>query len=241
MIPTSIDGTDITGATIDGTDVTEITVDGQTVFTASQPWETADLVHDYDAANLSTGALNTFPDQQGNNDASLLTGNPTVTGTKNGLNYVVYDGNDAHRVVTGQSFNSFTLIAVVKSNRIGVNGNTGNIIISDANEYYPSIINEDTDTIRYRTENSFLQGGTPQQWNVITVIKDATNAELRQNGTVIDSGTVANESFDPVTIGAGDTGINFSDIDLGQALIYNADISSDISTVESALQTRWGI
>jgi len=34
MIPTSIDGTDITGATIAGTDVTEITVDGQTVFSA---------------------------------------------------------------------------------------------------------------------------------------------------------------------------------------------------------------
>jgi len=34
MIPTSIDGTDITGATIDGQDVQEITVDGQTVFTA---------------------------------------------------------------------------------------------------------------------------------------------------------------------------------------------------------------
>jgi len=34
MIPTSIDGTDITGATIDGQDVEEITVDGQTVFSA---------------------------------------------------------------------------------------------------------------------------------------------------------------------------------------------------------------
>jgi len=34
MPPTSIDGTDISGATIDGTDVTEITVDGNTVFTA---------------------------------------------------------------------------------------------------------------------------------------------------------------------------------------------------------------
>jgi len=34
MIPTSIDGTDITGATIDGQDVQEITVDGDTVFTA---------------------------------------------------------------------------------------------------------------------------------------------------------------------------------------------------------------
>jgi len=37
MIPTSIDGTDITGATIDGTDVTEITVDGVPVFTAFPP------------------------------------------------------------------------------------------------------------------------------------------------------------------------------------------------------------
>ena len=34
--PTSIDGTDITGATIDGTDVQEITVDGDVVFSASQ-------------------------------------------------------------------------------------------------------------------------------------------------------------------------------------------------------------
>jgi len=34
--PTSIDGTDITGATIDGQDVQEITVDGDTVFEAQQ-------------------------------------------------------------------------------------------------------------------------------------------------------------------------------------------------------------
>jgi len=34
--PTSIDGTDITGATIDGTDVQEITVDGDVVFSAEQ-------------------------------------------------------------------------------------------------------------------------------------------------------------------------------------------------------------
>ena len=32
--PTSIDGTDITGATIDGQEVQEITIDGQTVFSA---------------------------------------------------------------------------------------------------------------------------------------------------------------------------------------------------------------
>jgi len=50
MIPTSIDGTDITGATIDGTDVSEITVDGQTVFTAGGP----------PIENFETGNLNNY-------------------------------------------------------------------------------------------------------------------------------------------------------------------------------------
>jgi len=40
MIPTSIDGTDITGATIDGTDVQEITVDGDVVFSGAPPQPT---------------------------------------------------------------------------------------------------------------------------------------------------------------------------------------------------------
>jgi len=48
MPPTSIDGTDITGATIDGTDVQEITVDGQTVFTAESP-----VIDDFESGNLN--------------------------------------------------------------------------------------------------------------------------------------------------------------------------------------------
>jgi len=47
MPPTSIDGTDITGATIDGTDVTEITVDGDTVFSAVK------IVDDFEDGNLN--------------------------------------------------------------------------------------------------------------------------------------------------------------------------------------------
>jgi hypothetical protein len=46
--PTSIDGTDITGATIDGTDVQEITVDGQTVFTAGPL-----IIEDFESGNLN--------------------------------------------------------------------------------------------------------------------------------------------------------------------------------------------
>jgi len=46
--PTSIDGTDITGATIDGTDVQEITVDGDVVFSAGPR-----VVDDFETQNLN--------------------------------------------------------------------------------------------------------------------------------------------------------------------------------------------
>jgi len=52
MPPTSIDGTDITGATIDGTDVQEITVDGQTVFTKTTTFASA-IIDDFESGNLN--------------------------------------------------------------------------------------------------------------------------------------------------------------------------------------------
>jgi len=53
--PTSIDGTDITGATIDGQDVQEITVDGDTVFSATvDPFTTLDLRYKMDEGSGSS-------------------------------------------------------------------------------------------------------------------------------------------------------------------------------------------
>jgi hypothetical protein len=103
MPPTSIDGTDITGATIDGQDVQEITVDGQTVFSAG-PGDPPDLVNLdlHYAARLETAYSNndtvtTFNDQNGSFNASIAGGDPTFkTNQINGLPAVEYDGNDAH-------------------------------------------------------------------------------------------------------------------------------------------------
>jgi len=96
--PTSIDGTDITGATIDGTDVTEITVDGDTVFTAVQPLpDQANIIANYDAlalSGLSDGqVVNTWTDESGNGrdmsaddstepryETNEINGNPAVEG-----------------------------------------------------------------------------------------------------------------------------------------------------------------
>jgi len=81
MIPTSIDGTDITGATIDGTDVQEITVDGQTVFTAvEEPPNTATLWLDASQESFSNNqAVTTWTDQLGNGDftSDSVAGDPT--------------------------------------------------------------------------------------------------------------------------------------------------------------------
>jgi len=55
MPPTSIDGTDITGATIDGTDVQEITVDGDTVFTSALDNYIFDDFNDNDLTRPRTG------------------------------------------------------------------------------------------------------------------------------------------------------------------------------------------
>jgi len=84
--PTSIDGTDITGATIDGTDVTEITVDGDVVFSAGADLPTAGLLHRYDASELTGETdgqnVDTFPDLQGSADLSRT---DTVEYESNGI------------------------------------------------------------------------------------------------------------------------------------------------------------
>jgi len=85
MPPTSIDGTDITGATIDGTDVTEITVDGQTVFTAQTlPVAYSNLVAWYPFDSAAYGGSNA-------DDVTAILGgsgdDTAYDGTVNGATY----------------------------------------------------------------------------------------------------------------------------------------------------------
>jgi hypothetical protein len=64
--PTSIDGTDITGATIDGQEVQSITIDGQEVFSAVSPLDKA--IARYEFSNFTTS---TWTDSIGSNDLSV--------------------------------------------------------------------------------------------------------------------------------------------------------------------------
>jgi len=79
--PTSIDGTDITGATIDGQEVQEITIDGQTVFSAeSLPVGYSNLIAWYPFDSAFYGGSNA-------DDCTALF-NPSQSGDS-----TAYDGN----------------------------------------------------------------------------------------------------------------------------------------------------
>jgi len=113
--PTSIDGTDITGATIDGTDVTEITVDGQTVFTAAPP---ANLVSRWTFDNADTSG-NTAIDVVGNNDATI---NGATTGVPGDINEAYrFSGSneDVIATVNIDSFTEYTFSVRVKTTQSG--------------------------------------------------------------------------------------------------------------------------
>jgi len=95
MPPTSIDGTDITGATIDGTDVQEITVDGQTVFSAEfgLPYGFEDQTLSDKFVEVTANAFNAYSFdsntvQQGNFSLRTNDINADVIYTQPGLNLI---------------------------------------------------------------------------------------------------------------------------------------------------------
>jgi len=117
MIPTSIDGTDITGATIDGTDVQEITVDGDVVFSAqvSVPNSVVTLYRFEDSANT-----NTATDFLGNNDATI--NGPTYTSASKNGQFAIEDSgvfNSGHNVTSN---NTVDLVNTGTANELTMGG-----------------------------------------------------------------------------------------------------------------------
>ena len=116
MIPTSIDGTDITGATIDGTDVTEITVDGDVVFSAG-PTLSPNLKHYWTFDNADVSGNNVF-DTVGNIDGTISGGVTTGVTGESGEAFIMDGENDGEvnfgSIPTCESATEFTLSIFIK-------------------------------------------------------------------------------------------------------------------------------
>jgi len=133
--PTSIDGTDITGATIDGQDVQEITVDGQTVFTAKPPLPPS-AIHQY---NFDEGSGSTAFDNIGSKDASInganFTSNSSLVGgfglSFDGIDDFVDAGSPLNTLLRTGSNDSFSL--AITANPGNTNSYRGWIVTSNGN------------------------------------------------------------------------------------------------------------
>jgi len=237
MIPTSIDGTDITGATIDGTDVTEITVDGQTVFTAGL----ASHIYDADSLSLANGdPVNVLSDSVGSVDFDVTTDPPSYnTSGINGLGTIEADKSEFLRTdSTGFGIsNPFTIIAVAE-------------LVSSSE--FQHLYEHDTNRIQIRSDNSGRYEAKDADNNGFKTGRDfdphiftvdwSTNSVFYLDGTQVasDNQTVGSDLDELTLFRSADE--EDGAWNLGELRIYeNILSSSDRSSEETELSSKWGI
>jgi len=231
MPPTSIDGTDITGATIDGTDVTEITVDGDTVFTAGPQAPQSGLLHEWDWSVAST-TTSLVEDQVGTAD---LTGSFNGFGTINGIQAGNFDTTAIFETSGIQSFNSNRLIATVFQSNPNA-ANTQFIWSDDAN----SVLHyESAGNYRFQQPSLIQSGGANSDPHISLVLIDSTDV-IRLDGTQIASGNAGSDTMSELNVGTDGSGGGPLLGQIGEILMYNLSLAN-IGLVESYLSDKWGI
>jgi len=245
MPPTSIDGTDITGATIDGTDVQEITVDGQTVFAAAPDIPASgDLHARYDATQLSLSdgsPVSTWNDETGNGH-DLTAGNaPTFkTNIIGGKPVVRFDGvNDRIDVSFTALPQPNTIYAVFQltSTSTGNDNMWGTTSTGARHDFI-----ENLDGNFSINGGSFvIDGSSDTSEHIVGAFYDSTNSKIRLDGSQVASGDAGTDSMGGYRLGDGSFTGNNQDVDFGEILIYPQDKSSIQRDIEKYLSAKWGI
>jgi len=239
--PTSIDGTDITGATIDGTDVTEITVDGDTVFSAGI--NTQGLIADWDASNFSGG---TWTDQ-GPNGLDLTAVGPVskVSAGFNGEDELLVNDGDFGDL--SFSFpNTLSIFVVMDLNNSGDfqtllcktgAGQPRIMFFSDSND----LTDLATDN---RPDGNSLQVPT-QYGQQVAVFEAGNTTQIRVNGTQVLSSSSDTFSVNgSMSIGdQNNLGRRLDGSSLARLLIYDQSsmAAGQTASVESFLLSKYGL
>ena len=233
--PTSIDGTDITGATIDGTDVQEITVDGDVVFSAEPQVPTQGLLHHWDwSAPSSTTSF--VEDLAGSVDA---TGTFNGFGTINGKQSGSFTGGANFETSSLQSFSSNRLIATVfqsdpaqtsATQAIWDNASGDQVVHWEKNGFY-----------RFLQQGPIIQGGNSSAAPHISLVQIDTTDIIRIDGNQIASGDAGNETMNNMQFGTTIGGGVFDLLgEIGEILMYDLSNAPPFSDIEDYLSASWG-
>jgi len=244
MPPTSIDGTDITGATIDGTDVQEITVDGQTVFSA---FDIPDSV--VEQFNSQTA----FSPSDDNTQVTSWTGEKqsiTATGTGatvrangiNGFRSLEFDGTDDSFEVLDtdlpDTLQPYTIILVVEL------FSTNNLYQATAgantNKNAGHLLWDGSRWVAFSEAAIF--GSTNSTVSLLTGVYDGSNGELRENGTQTASGNIGTLDLTSLSIGFRAEGNDrFWEGYIGFVEVHDGLPSNGLSTREQEIADLWDI
>jgi hypothetical protein len=227
--PTSIDGTDITGATIDGQDVGEITVDGQTVFSAGAP--SSGLLHNYDFSDPGT-TTSTVPDLAGTDDltGSYSSLNSTINGIQAGEFGSSFEVLDASYTDKSEPYDKYFV------GRMSGSQNASNPIVFQGGGqlFLNSVSSFDL------FQGSVVSGPGFTTNNVILTARFGSTDIIRLNGSVGGSGDAGSGTLRGLTIGRSDD--NGALFDVGQMLVYDPTASGySVSDIENFLSGKWGI
>jgi hypothetical protein len=234
--PTSIDGTDITGATIDGQDVQEITVDGQSVFTAGPP------------PNIIDNFEETLYDDQGNTLSDIYNGD--LSSFNRSTTTPVFEGsyslkiNANNRAIFSQSgLNAYPSQGDVYSMRLqmGLGGHrvyygVQSVASQDFGDFYRILVRPGDDLFQLDLLDGGLKTGIgsgssanigTNEWYelVINWQTDGTHTVTlnNQNGTTNDSFSGSDSTYSSGGIGWGSTSSGGS---YDQAYVDIAELNS---------------
>jgi len=205
--PTSIDGTDITGATIDGTDVQEITVDGDTVFTAGVKIPNVLGYYSFDDDSDSSIVV----DDSGNgNDGTINSGATYTTDAEYGGNALDCTDPDVDFGSALPFDNEWAIAFLVKTTANTTSGDPNQLVTKGGDNPY---IGEQDGNIRIRNGDGYgsLQSSvTINSGNYEHVIINATNngddTEIYKNNLLEETLDTSGYSFNSGdTFGIGST------------------------------------
>jgi len=240
--PTSIDGTDITGATIDGTDVQEITVDGDVVFSANQTPQ-AGLLHQWDFSAAST-TTSFVEDLAGSVDLNSGNGFTNLSNTINGLQVGLFDGVDDYfkEIYTlNQPYERYIVLQLQSYNT------DSSIILGGASEISSLFTNKSGN------QNTGIFAGVLLQYNtdlnlsqnyLMTARYDGSSSFIRENGVQKVSGNTGSNNAGGIVVGnqiffPSDRSTNMF---VGEILEYDPSSTGfSTSDVENYLSSKWGI
>jgi hypothetical protein len=244
--PTSIDGTDITGATIDGQEVQEITIDGQTVFTAIPDSEDLHLRVSALDDGRATGAITTIPDQTGNGFDFSGTAEIVSSGAfgKRSYRFDNESGDSMQVPFTDLTQPNHIFAAyqirsiptgtnvVIWDSESGAGGSNRNTFFLDLTDGLPNI------DIAIFSGTVLDDGDADTNSHIAEGLFNGGSSSIYLDNNLVASGNAGTQALDGFTIAANGNGSQFAALDLVELLIYPQDKSAIRSDVHDYLNSR---